>query len=110
MLKRKQHQRMTFFTLYRWQLSCIVSIISLIFVLGALSSYHATDQSLFYFSTDNPAIANLFGALGSHCAALLVYCLGAAAWLMIPFLTFVCMLLLFKRELRPKSVALQRHW
>lgn len=52
----------------------------------ALVSFNAHDPSWFYYSTEQTTIHNLLGTFGAHLSAAFFYGLGAASYLVVPFL------------------------
>src|SRR5436190_3268070 len=53
----------------------------------SLLSHNITDPSLFYATSASVSVSNACGVIGAQCSALLLYCFGGAAFLvMIPLL------------------------
>jgi len=54
-----------------------------IFLVGSLWTFSLTDPSWFYHTNNISSYKNVFGFLGSNCAAWLIYCMGRAAFLSV---------------------------
>ncbi|OGB97878.1 hypothetical protein A3F06_04420 [candidate division TM6 bacterium RIFCSPHIGHO2_12_FULL_36_22] len=59
-----------------------------IFAAIALLSYHAHDQSFFYYTDIHPHIYNKMGIIGAHFAAASFYMFGVSAYFLIPLLFY----------------------
>lgn len=63
--------------LYSFLLSVIVMAVG---IVGSLVTFHPTDSSWFYHTTDLITCKNLFGVYGSYTACSLFFYLGHAVW------------------------------
>lgn len=52
-----------------------------LFLIGSLFTFHVTDASWFYHTNQIQQTHNIFGFVGSHVAAWIIYFFGSAAWL-----------------------------
>ncbi|MCF7899833.1 DNA translocase FtsK 4TM domain-containing protein, partial [Candidatus Babeliales bacterium] len=71
-----------------------------IFLAISLISYNQTDNSLFYFSTDQKQIMNWCGVLGANLSAFSIYLFGSVAYLFLIFSGFVSYVLIFSKNIR----------
>lgn len=84
-------------TRYTKEVFGVVLAATTIYLFMSLISYHATDASFFYFSTQQTVPRNWGGAFGAQCAALAFYLFGCAAYLVL--LIFVLSaILMFRRK------------
>lgn len=86
-------------------------LLSALFVLVALLSYHAQDRSWYFMAVAADGsvlpVANWCGAWGARVASLLLYIWGGAAWWCVPMLSLCGLALLgIARALRFKLAAL----
>lgn len=82
-LKKKQ------FVPYKREIFTCVAVAASLFLTIALFTFNANDPSLFYYQTNDVAVANKCGFFGAQCAALLIHFLGAAS-LLVPFFLLFC--------------------
>jgi S-DNA-T family DNA segregation ATPase FtsK/SpoIIIE len=76
------------------QYGCAVALCACaVLIAVSLWSYNPTDCSFTYVDTAAPQPLNYAHAVGSHTAAVLIYLLGNAAWLLLCLLLFVAWLL-----------------
>jgi DNA segregation ATPase FtsK/SpoIIIE-like protein len=98
---------------YTKEVCGVVLAASTLYLFMSLISYHATDASFFYFSTQPAVPRNWGGAVGAQCAALAFYLFGCSAYVVV--LIFVLSaLLMFRRqsssESRPALRSLGEGW
>lgn len=82
---------------YLYYVKLIVSIMTLVFMIGSLYSYNAYDASPLFYSTNQTANHNFFGYLGSAYAAISFYLLGGSAFLLVGMLMLYVWIALRKR-------------
>lgn len=86
---------------YTKEVCGVIVAATAVYLLISLLSYRSTDHSLFYFSTQNSAVANWGGAVGAWCAALAFYLFGIAAYSVWTLFVLCCVLLMNGQSLRP---------
>jgi len=79
-------------------LMLVLGAVSL-FLICSLATYHASDNSWFFYNSSHHAVRNVCGTVGANTAATLVYLFGASAWWFVGILLFACSLLLRQRVL-----------
>jgi len=60
-----------------------------LFLTAILVTFHSTDPSWLYYTTETVVTKNIFGAFGAQCAAALFYAFGYVSFL-LPLLCAVC--------------------
>ena len=86
------------FIVYRREFIIIFLSVIAIFLGISLYSYHPTDTSWFYYSSQSRAVQNWCGLVGAYSAALLFYLFGAASLLIIPLISFMVYALFNQRS------------
>lgn len=70
------------------------------FVALALYSFCPTDQSWFYYASDERNVVNGGGIIGAYLAGLLFYLFGSASLMLAPLLFFIGHLLIFDKNIK----------
>lgn len=84
---------------YTKEVCGVVLAASAIYLLMSLVSYHATDASFFYFSTQPAALRNWGGAFGAQCAALAFYLFGCSAYIVLLIFVLSAVVMLCRQTL-----------
>lgn len=92
--------------LKKYGVVALLSCVS-IFLLGSLATFNATDTSWFYHTTNMQVSRNMFGLLGSHCAAWLIYFFGSAASFFPFFLLYFVACYFFIYVTKKMTIALE---
>lgn len=77
----------------------VVALTSALFLTVSLITYTTHDSSCIYSVSENSTISNSAGFLGAHAAALVLFFLGCAGLLVVPFLLFVAFSLCAQEKL-----------
>ncbi len=81
------------YILHTRNMIAVIIAAAALFLGIALITYNPHDPSWFYYTSNSSIITNMCGAIGAHVAALLLYLLGSASLLLIPYLFFIVYLL-----------------
>jgi S-DNA-T family DNA segregation ATPase FtsK/SpoIIIE len=77
---------------------------AMLYVLAALVSYHETDSSFFYFSSQPEVTRNWAGGLGAELSALVFFLFGIAAYLLVAMFCLYAYLLFFNYPLKQERL------
>jgi S-DNA-T family DNA segregation ATPase FtsK/SpoIIIE len=80
---------------HRREIVVFIYLATALFISVSLLTFSAQDPSWFYYHTDMNPITNRCGWWGAQCAALLIYLVGAASFLVPGFLVFLSWLIFF---------------
>ncbi len=77
------------FALYKKELISFIGFVITTLISISLYSYHATDPSWFYYTSQPHTIKNWCGLVGSHSASLFFFLFGIGAYCMVPFMALL---------------------
>ncbi len=77
------------FALYKKELAAFIGFVIALFVAISLYSYHATDPSWFYYTSQPVPTLNWCGFIGALSAALFFFLCGVSAYLIPPFIALL---------------------
>ncbi|MCK4651023.1 DNA translocase FtsK [Candidatus Babeliales bacterium] len=78
-----------------------IFLITLFTILAlSLFSYHPTDQSWFYYSSEPASVKNWIGSVGAYVSAFFFYLFGSSAYICIFILLFLAFIIIFRRNFR----------
>lgn len=85
---------------YQQEVMGVLVVALLAFLSLAFISYNPTDNSWFYFSSTNKAVANWGGVVGAHISALAFFLFGSGSYVLLVCLALFVFFLLSKRVAR----------